>query len=321
VDARLAIAAAKRGEDPLLVADPSLHYRIIWNANAGHKRRPVGPGTDEPELRRLIDKYGLGSDLVQTHSDADAVAATDEARQAGIDIVVAAGGDGTFDVIAERLLGSDTAVGLIPLGTVMNVARQLGIPRHVEASFAILALADVHAIDIGLCAGKPFFESAAVGMNVQIFGQLAKTEQGDWLAPLQAIALALRYRPARMVVELDRGTIRSGALLTTVSIGPYNAAGFTVAPNAKLDDGLLDVTVFRHFSKVELLRHFVSIAFGRHAYSPHVRVYRSSRVRVSGAWPLPARADGQELEMTPLEFRVRPRCLKVVTAGDVETLR
>jgi diacylglycerol kinase (ATP) len=320
VEARRAIAAAQRGEPPLRVADPALRYRLIWNANAGQKRRGVGPSADEPELRRLMRTYGLGDDFVATKSDADAVAATDEARESGVDIVVAAGGDGTFDLVAERLLGSQTAVGLIPLGTVMNVARQLGIPRHVEAAFAILALANVHAIDVGECGGTPFFESAAVGMNAQIFGQLSRTERGDRLAPFRAIAVAFRYRPARMTIEMDRGTIKSRSLVTTVSIGPYNAAGFTVAPNAKLDDGLLDVTVFRHFSKFELLRHFISIAFGRHAYSPHVRVYRSARVRISGARPLPARADGQDLETTPLEFTVRPRCLRVVTAGHVETL-
>jgi diacylglycerol kinase (ATP) len=320
VEARRAIAAAERGDEPLRIADSALRYRVIWNTKAGRKRRLVGPSIDENELRRLMAKYGLGDDLVSTRSDQEARAATDEARDAGVDIVACAGGDGTFDVIAERLLGARTAVGVIPLGTVMNVARQLGIPRHVEASFAILALADVHAIDVGECGGKPFFESAAVGMNAQIFGQLSHTLRGDWLAPFRAIAVALRYRPARMEIELDRGTIRSRALLTTVSIGPYNAAGFTVAPNAKLDDGLLDVTVFRHFSKPELLRHFISIAFGRRAYSPHARVYRSAHVRISGARPLPGRADGQELEMTPLEFNVRPRSLRVVTAGQVETL-
>jgi diacylglycerol kinase (ATP) len=319
-DVQRAIAAAQRGDAPLHVADSSLRYRLIWNSNAGQKRRGVGPSADEPELRRLMAKYGLGDDLVATKSDADAVAATDDARETGVDIVVSAGGDGTFDVVAERLLGSRTAVGLVPLGTVMNVARQLGIPRHVEASFAILALAKVHPIDIGECDGKPFFESAAVGMNAQIFGQLAQAQQGDRWAPLRAIGVAFRYRPARMEIEMDRDTIRSRALLTTVSIGPYNAAGFTVAPDAKLDDGLLDVTLFRHFSKFELLRHFVSIAFGRHAYSPHVEVYRSARVRISGARPLPGRADGQDLEVTPLEFRVRPRILRVVTAGHVETL-
>lgn len=315
------VEAAERGEAPLHIADGSKRYRVIWNANAGRKRRPTGPTVDEPELRRLMAKYGLGDDLVATTSDQDAVRATDAARDNGIDIVVAAGGDGTFDLIAERLLGSETAVGIIPLGSVMNVARQLGIPRHVEAAFGILALGEVHPIDIGIARGAPFFESAAVGMNAQIFNALSRTEEGDWLAPLRAVWHAFRYRPARMTITLDQETLELRSLLTTVSIGPYNGAGFTVAPDAKLDDGLADVTVFRHFSKLELLRHFVSICFGRHAYSPHVRVYRSAHVRVEGARPLPGRADGRDVGTTPLEFGVRPRCLRVVTAGRVETLK
>src|SRR5262245_235361 len=100
MEARVAIEAAERGEEPRRVADTTLGYRVIWNANAGRKRRPAGQSVDEPELRRLMAKYGLGDDLVATTSDNEAVAAADDARERGIDIVASAGGDGTFDVIA-----------------------------------------------------------------------------------------------------------------------------------------------------------------------------------------------------------------------------
>jgi diacylglycerol kinase (ATP) len=89
-------------------------------------------------------------------------------------------------------------------------------------------------------------------------------------------------------------------------------AGFTVAPDAELDDGRFDVRIFRHWSKRELVRHFVSIAFGRRAYVPHVTTERAARVRISGARPLPARADSRDLGTTPVEVRLRPAALRVV---------
>ena len=101
--------------------------------------------------------------------------------------------------------------------------------------------------------------------------------------------------------------IRTRALMVTVSNGPYVGAGMTVAPNARLDDGCFDVRVFRRFSKFRLLRHLVSIAFGRYRYAPEIDTYRSRFVRIESAHPLPARADSRDLGTTPIEFVTRPR--------------
>jgi diacylglycerol kinase (ATP) len=90
----------------------------------------------------------------------------------------------------------------------------------------------------------------------------------------------------------------------------------TMAPDARLDDGLFDVRVFRHFSKLELLRHLASIMFGRRAYVPRVSTYRAARVRVTGRRPLPCRADSLDLGVTPMECRVLTRSLKVVVGPE-----
>jgi diacylglycerol kinase family enzyme len=86
----------------------------------------------------------------------------------------------------------------------------------------------------------------------------------------------------------------------------------TVAPGARLDDGKFDVRVFRRFSKWQLITHLASIAFGRRRYAPEVSTYRSARVDVTSAHPLPCRADSHDLGTTPIEFRVRPGALRVV---------
>jgi len=115
-----------------------------------------------------------------------------------------------------------------------------------------------------------------------------------------------------MRLKLDHGTLRTRALMVTISIGPYMGVGMTVAPAARLDDGLFDIRVFRGFSKWELLRHLGSIAFGRRRYAPHTSTYRSAAVTVSSAHPLPARADGVDLGATPVAFRTQSRALWVV---------
>ena len=293
--------------------------RVIWNPDSGSKGGVPTNTVNEEKLRDLMARHGLGDELIASKSEEDAVRCAREARELGYEIVVGAGGDGTVGLIANELLGSETALGILPLGSVMNICRMLGIPRDVEEAAAILAAGHTQRIDVGFTEGQPFYESAAVGMNAAIFGQLARADHGHYRAIGRAAWIAFRYRPARMTIQLDTGAdVEHRALLTTVSLGPYSGLGFTVAPEARLDDGLFDVTVFRHFSKFQLIRHMASIAFGRRAWSPHTYVYRSAKVRIDGARLLPARADSRDLGTTPVEFSLRPRALKVV-APDTET--
>ena len=155
----------------------------------------------------------------------------------------------------------------------------------------------------------PFFEAGSVGMNAAIFREVSRVDEGDPVSIPRTIWVALRYRPARMAVELDDGVITSRALMVAVSNGPYLGLGMTVAPEARLDDGKFDVRIFRRFSKGKLLRHLASIAFGRWRYAPQVSTYRSASVRITSARPLPARADSADLGHTPVTYRTRAlRC-------------
>jgi diacylglycerol kinase (ATP) len=250
------------------------------------------------------------------------VAATREAVEAGCSTVVAAGGDGTIGLVARQLLHTPTALGILPLGSIMNIPRMMGIPRDLEAAARILRDGAVRRIDVGQVeGGDVFLEGASVGLPAAVFREAAQADTGDRLAIWRSIVTAFRYRPSRLVIELDaqpgvppdpEQVRRTRALLVAVANGPFMGAGFTVAPDARLDDGLLDVRIFRHWSKQELIRHFVAIAFGRRAYAPHVETARTARVTLHGARPLPARADGTDLGVTPITFTVRPGSLLVV---------
>jgi YegS/Rv2252/BmrU family lipid kinase len=272
----------------------------------------MGSPTDEPALRDLLLRNGLGSDLVSTPTEEAARRAARQAIADGIDVVVAAGGDGTIAPIASELLGQQVSLGILPLGRIMNVGRMLGVPRDLEQAARCLAEPAIAIIDVGTARGEPFFEAGSVGMNAAMFREFQRFDDGDWLSILRTVWVALRYRPARMRLELDEGIVRTPALMVAVANGPYTGAGMTVAPDARLDDGRFDVRVFRGFSKLELIRHLVSIAFGRRRYAPRVSTYRSARVRVTGAHPLPCRADSRDLGHTPVEFVVRPGALRVL---------
>jgi diacylglycerol kinase (ATP) len=285
---------------------------VIFNASAGSKLRLTDDGTTPESVRDLFARHGVSAQVVATKSSADARRAARDAVRSGQSTVVAAGGDGTVGDVATELLDSDVALGILPMGSVMNIPRMLGLPREADAAAAIIAAGHTRKIDVGEANGVVFYEAASVGMNAAIFREAQHFEAGDYGSPLRMLWVAFRYRPARMTLYLDDGQIRSRALMTVVSNGPYTGLGMTVAPGARLDDGRFDVVVFRHFSKFELLRHLASIAFGRRSYTPHDSRYRSASVRIESRRPLPCRADANDLGTTPLECRVRQASLRVI---------
>jgi diacylglycerol kinase (ATP) len=291
-------------------------YRIIHNAAAGMHAIPMHRFTGD-DLRALGARHGLGEDVVETTDEAEAREAVRAAVAEGIDVVVAAGGDGTAGLVAEEVMGTRTALAILPLGRIMNIARALGIPRDVEAAAELIQAGDIRVIDAGEATTADgrlvrFFEAGSVGMNAAIFREAVRFDEGHWASILRTVWVALRYRPARIQLDLDDQTVRTRALMVTVANGPYTGIGMTVAPGARLEDGRFDVRVFRGFSKWELIRHLGSIAFGRRQYSPHVTTHRSTTVRITSVHPLPARADGNDLGTTPVTFRTLPGVLRVV---------
>ena len=295
-------------------------YRIVRNPAAGSKGGITTNTCTLEELCALAERHGLGVDVVEPDSEEATHEAVRSAVADGIDVVVAAGGDGTAGLVAEDLLGTGTALAVLPLGSVMNIARALGVPRELEPAAALIAGGEIVSIDVGettTADGRRvrFLESGSVGMNAAVFREAARFDDGDWGSIARTVWVALRYRPARMRLRLDEGHVRTRALMVTVSNGPYTGVGMTVAPAARMDDGQFDIRVFRGFSKWELVRHLAAIAFGRRRYTPHVSTYRSTAVRITSAHPLPARADGTDLGTTPVTFRTLPGALRVVRAA------
>lgn len=286
--------------------------RVIVNPNAGQKAG-VQTSTFEPDdILRLMTEHGLGDDMIVTTCEEDATGATRDAVASGYDVVVAVGGDGTVGCVALELIGTETALGIVPCGSVMNIARSIGLPREIDPAFETIAGGVTRSIDVGKAHDHVFFEAASVGLNAPVFEAGQRFDAGEYRSILQAIWIAIRYRPARMAIRLDEGTIVTRALIVTVANGSYTGMGFTVAPAAELDDGLLDISIFRRFSRTGLLLHFAKIAFGRTSYSPKVSTHQSRAVHISSVHPLPCRADTKDLGTTPVTFVCEHAALKVL---------
>lgn len=290
---------------------PDRRILVVWNRDAGRKAGIPTNGIDEGRLRDLMARHGLGDELF----DGTENGARERVREAvrdGYDVVVAAGGDGTAGLVARELLGRATALAILPLGSLMNLRRSLGIPLDLDEAAAVAAGGTVRAIDVGASGDRVFLEMASIGLGAELFGSAHAVDRGRYGSLVDLFRVLLRHRPTRLRLILDGRPVTTRALMACVAIGPYTGVGMTLAPEAKLDDGLFDVVVYRGFSTWELVRHLLGIIAGRRRSSPKVTTFRARAVRVEARHALPVRADASDLGSTPVSFEVRPGALRVV---------
>ncbi|MCA1647904.1 MAG: diacylglycerol kinase family lipid kinase [Chloroflexi bacterium] len=307
--------------DPRQLRQPAA---LLFNPNAGHKlgvdTNPSGPD----EVQAALKSVGIPFDAWPTKHAGHASNLAQQAVAEGRELVIAAGGDGTVNEIAAGLANTRTALGLMPLGSVMNVARTLWVPRDLAGAARTIAEGKVLAMDMGRIGDRFFLEAAGVGLDAGLFGYFERLEKGAH--PLTVIRAGLRFlrqigRP-RLTIEHEGGRLETRAPMVSVANGPYVGAAYAIAPDARIDDGLLDVVVFRNASIPRVLLHLVLIAGGRPLPPPpEVRVLRVRAVRVAKRHgrPLPVHADGDPVGVTPAQFEVASAALRVIVGPPHET--
>jgi diacylglycerol kinase (ATP) len=300
------------------------------------------------EIVEHLAQRGLDVRLEFTGENRTAADLAQRAADARVPLVIIGGGDGTIGEAAKVLVHSETTLGIVPIGTFNNISRSLRIPTGLHEACDVIAHGHVRSIDVGLANGRHlFFEAAGVGLDAALFPIGEAIKGGRWTRIFQAALLTLQSRDQPIEIELDRPVrealpaaelekrrrsgnrnrsrleqrvLRRRALLTVIANGPYYGGGFTVAPAARVGDGRLTMSIYRDFSKWELVRHFVSISRGKYHYSPKVETLHVGRVRIRSPIHLPVHVDGQPIGHLPVEVETLPRALRVVVP-DQETPR
>jgi len=256
-------------------------------------------------------RHGLGSELFESPSEQAALDRVDAAIAEGYDAVVGAGGDGTVRSIAFRLLDRPTALGILPLGSAMNIARSLGIPRDLDEAAAIIATATPRSIDVALARDRPFLEIASIGATAEILEQAHHVDKGHFHAILTMVWQGLRQRPVRVEITIDGDRFRARPLTVAVANAQYTGLGMTLAPDARIDDGLLTVVLYSGMTPLGLARHLIAVVGGRQPKS-RLRSYSGREVNVASAEPLAIRVDSEDGGTTPIDFTIRPGALRVL---------
>jgi diacylglycerol kinase (ATP) len=305
-------------------------YRSVWliaNPIAGRKGgltlNPVGP----EQARAALERQGLAPELRVTERPGHATLFARQAVAAGADLIVAAGGDGTIHEVAAALIrapraarGATPTLAILPLGSMMNLARALGIPRDLDEAAGLIARGRVVRMDVGLirtAATESFFlEAAGIGLDAGLFAYGNRLDEGKWryLLPFLRFLARYRVRPARLEVD-GRPITVARTLMVSVAISPYLGLALTLAPGAKVDDHHFDVVVREAEGRADMLRHAAAMLIGTHESSPGVVTLRGRRVTVEHLRnPMLVHADGELVGRTPVELELLPGALPIVAA-------
>lgn len=257
---------------------------------------------------------GVTAEVVESAVPGEATALTAAWVRRGAPVVAAAGGDGTMHEAAQALVGTDTALALLPFGRGNDLAAALGIPTTVAGAVAVLVEGRRRRIDVARVGGRVACTVVSTGFDAEVASRcrMGWWRHLGWLAyPVAAVTSLARLRPTPMVIEGDFGRREGHYVLAAISNTGIYGGGIRVAPDSSPDDGRLDCCLIRHMPRPKLVLLMLAAYRGRHVGFAEVEVVRSRSVRVT-ADGLSVIADGESVGHAPFECHLEPGALQVL---------
>jgi undecaprenyl-diphosphatase len=265
--------------------------------------------------RAVAVRAGWKPELVLTDKPDAGVTAAGQAAAGGADLVVAVGGDGTVRGCAEALAGTDTPLGIVPLGTGNLLARTLGIPSHFRAALDVMLAPEAvtRRIDLATADGAPFAAMAGMGLDATVVGATRLKHQFGWLAYALSGAAHLADPPARFTIRIDGGPpLVRMARSVVVSNSGLLPGGFALLPDARIDDGMLDVAILAPHGALGWPRLATRVLTRSHVEDLQLARFQARTVEITTDAALPREVDGEILAPgTSLRVAVRPAALTV----------
>lgn len=273
---------------------------------------------DRGEVAAALSAVGVAATVEAV--DGDAIRDRAEAAvRGGAKLVIVGGGDGSVSSAAQAVTGSGAALGILPLGTLDHLARDLGIPTTLQESVKVIASGRARPIDVAEVNGRTFVNNAAIGlyplMVIDREAQQDRLGRSKRLAVLVAsLRTLMRFHHQRLTLSIDGGEARVDTPLLFVGNNDYQLAFPAAGQREKLDDGQLCVMVMRKKGVPGFLAAVTRALLGIPRADDMVRIDGVKQLKVDSARSTVTLAlDGETLALKPpLEFRIRPGALKVI---------
>lgn len=290
--------------------------RVLVNPSAGR-----GAGRKAlPRLQALAEREGFR--LVVSRGLDEFTSAAEGAVVDGVERLVVAGGDGTMHHAVQALAGSATALGILGLGSGNDLARTVAVPRKLDAAFRVACEGPIRRLDLGRVDERWYAGVAGVGFDSEvahIAAERVRVLRGPMIYPWAVVRALVTFRPPLLTLEYeteDGGEASFEGRVMLVAFGNTHrfGGGMCIAPQARPDDGLLDVVIVRAMPRRRLLRVFPRVYRGAHMDLPQVTSFRTRRMRLwleremtvygDGEPMAPVTGDGVEVRVVPGALRV-----------------
>jgi YegS/Rv2252/BmrU family lipid kinase len=289
-----------------------LRVVLVFNPESGSGRGR----SKAARLDRLLVKLeaaGMSVDVHPTEGPGHATSIAARAAEDGCDRVLAWGGDGTLNEVARGLLGTETALGVLPGGTVNVFARELQIPLSIEAAAETFAIGEVRRVPVGIASGRPFLLMAGVGLDAEVVRRLKagfKHTLGAVAFWLDGFRMLASYPMPSLRIRSEGREIEGSGLVAGKI--PRYGPRYRITPDARLEEPLLQVVVFRGRNRRDYLRYLAGVVAGAHLRFRDVLSWKTAALSVEADTAVPYQIDGEFAGETPLDLGVRDGALGVV---------
>ncbi len=270
-----------------------------------------------PKVKMELDRRQIQYDLHFTNEPMEAVDVAKMGIEAGFSHIVAMGGDGTVNEVANGLLGSDATLAVIPAGTGNDFVRMLGIPGNPMQAIDTLLDGTIRTIDLGQVEDDRYFVNGlGIGLDAQVARDVLKMERlrGAPAYITAAVREVFRFRAFPVTLSTPEEQFELTCLSVGVANGIYAGGGFKLAPKADIDDGLIDISALGDYPKLERLYRLPKVRAGKHVDWKNVTYRQASEVTISSPNKLIAHVDGEPYRLPSDSFTVRalPQALRVL---------
>jgi diacylglycerol kinase (ATP) len=293
-----------------------VRVKLIANPGAGDISQTAS--RIEQVICHLLDN-GMKVDLALAHPKDEAIRIARKAVKNGYDVIVAMGGDGTIGAVIRGMAGSKVRLGIIAAGTENDIAGSLGIPDDLKEACALIASGHTRKLDLGVISTRKmkkfyFFNMSAIGLTASIFPMIKEVPEGNLLGIKDAVATLLKFDPKpKVFLTLDgESKIEVETMLVTIANMPITGAKNLVAPDASMEDGLLDIAVYPDYNKAEVLSYFARTAHENKIPDGTIQRYRARKIKIKTSPKLDVAAEGILLGRGTARIKLLPGALRVI---------
>ena len=290
---------------------------VIINPISGAGRRRDAGRVRAEQAARLLEQWRRDGEIFVTERPGHARELAEAGYRRGASLFVAWGGDGTVNEVGSALAGSMASVAIVPSGSGNGLARELGIPLDPRSALRVALTGDSRLIDAGELDGHLFFNVAGLGLDARVAHRFAESglHRRGFIRYIElALSEIASFSPPDCALVSDACSLRVRPLLIALANSRQYGNGALIAPDARLDDGKLDLVVVDHRPAWRALVQARRLFSGTVARLPGVTITRATAVEISAGTPLVYHVDGEpHLGGTSLSARVHPAALRVVS--------